>query len=493
MTITKHFIVLPVIVPLLTAFLLPVLARFNASLARLVGAIAASTTLVIASMILAETLPGAPLMTAFGGFLPPIGIVFYADKIGSLLLLALALGMLLFWPDRRERDIRVHALYLLLLAGGSGLALSGDLFNIFVLLEITSIASVALAASGRNAAAQAAALRFLVLSSIGSSLALAGIGVIYAVAGTLNLADLAVRSADSLANPLGAAAFLMLLLGFGVTAGLVPVNGWVPEVCAVAPSNVSALLAGFVSKLAMLVILRLVVLVFPLPVTQTMLLALGVVTLVLGELAALRARTFGHVLGFSSIGQLGLVAIAFSIPGEAGIFAGLSLALHHALVKPALFAMGRSWGGALASLAGAAKAEPLAAALFVLLSLSLLGIPPLPGFWAKLLLLAGALNMPGSGYTLAAVLVLAASVIEAAYLFRIIGLLYGSPTGEAQRPLLFNELLPAAVLTALLLSANIYLPRLGPQLQAAAAEAADVKGYFMRVLTGENVPRGGQR
>ncbi|MFV9616903.1 MAG: proton-conducting transporter membrane subunit, partial [Gammaproteobacteria bacterium] len=238
------------------------------------------------------------------------------------------------------------------------------------------------------------------------------------------MAHLAQLAPEKLNNLQGLSAFVLLLIGFGVKAELFPVNAWVAEVYATTSSRVTALLTGIVSKLALVVIVRLLVLVFHQSEALQLMLILGVLGIITGELAAWRARDINRMLAYSSIGQLGVMFVAFSIPGQAGVFAGLAVALHHMIVKPAMFMLATKWGGSTARLAGAAKVSPLSAGLFVLLALSLIGVPPLPGFWAKLLLLTQLTQQVSSLYLFAGAVILLAAVLEVNYLFRVAASLY---------------------------------------------------------------------
>jgi formate hydrogenlyase subunit 3/multisubunit Na+/H+ antiporter MnhD subunit len=186
------------------------------------------------------------------------------------------------------------------------------------------------------------------------------------------------------------------------------------------------------------------------------------------------------MLAYSSIGQLGLVVLALAVPGPAGLAAALALGLHHLVVKPALFLLAESWGGPLRRLAGGARSSRLATALVIVLALSLVGVPPLPGFWAKLLLLQALLGTGGTLYALAAAVVLVATVVEAAYLFRLVRALYGPgrPVHGPEGP----EILPAALLGALVLLATLAAGPIGREVQGVAAEATDRAAYLATVL-----------
>jgi formate hydrogenlyase subunit 3/multisubunit Na+/H+ antiporter MnhD subunit len=325
-------------------------------------------------------------------------------------------------------------------------------------------------------------MRYLVVSSFGAAMALTGVALVYQATGTLNLAQLAQLAPTHLNNLQGLAAFVLMLIGFGVKAELFPVNTWVPEVYATAPTRISGLLAGVVSKLALLIIVRLLVLVFHQPEALTVMLILGILGVVTGELAAWRARDFNRMIAFSSIGQLGIIFIAFAIPGKAGVFAGLAVALHHLVVKPAMFLLAERWSGSLTALAGAAKNSPLAAGLFILLALSLIGVPPLPGFWAKLLVLVELSEQSQPLYYLGAFVILAGAALEANYLFRVASRFYRAEKDhKAPAAHGMPELATASLLCAGLAGSVFVLTPLAEQLEGIATQAADASHYIQTV------------
>ena len=478
---------LMIALPLIAAFLLPVINRVSSLAARWTGPLVVLVTSVIG--IMAWTQLGANAVAIeLGGFRPPLGITLYADQLAVLFAIAVSVGTLLLWPDDGEDRIRQSTLTLILAASGSGLALSGDLFNIYVLYELVAVVSYGLVASKGTPGSLAATMRYLIVSAFGAALALTGIALVYQATGTLNLAQLSQLAPTHLNNMQGLAAFVLMLVGFGVKAELFPVNTWVPEVYATAPARVSGLLAGVVSKLALLIIVRLLVLVFHQPEALQIMLVLGILGVVTGELAAWRARDFNRMLAFSSIGQLGIMFIAFSIPGQAGIFAGLAVALHHLLVKPALFLLAERWGGSLAKLAGVAHSSPLGAALFILLALSLIGVPPLPGFWAKLLVMINLMAQESSLYTLGAWIIMGGAALEANYLFRVAGSFYHRADGQtppaAHRP---RDLATAALLGATLAVGMFVIMPLAEQLEGVADQAAD-RDHYVQTVNPEALP-----
>ncbi|MGD9164906.1 MAG: proton-conducting transporter membrane subunit, partial [Chromatiales bacterium] len=400
-----------------------------------------------------------------------------------------------FWPFKLDQESgRRQSLMLLLVASSTGLALSGDLFNLYVFYELVAVATFGLIAVSATGAAYAATLRYLVLSGIGSVLTLLGIALIYGQTGTLNLAQLAQLAPQQLDNPLGLAAFLSLLIGVGVKAELFPVNTWVPEVYATAASRLCAFLAGLVSKLALLIILRLLVLLFQQPEALQMILVLGILGVVSGELAAWRAKDMRRMLAFSSIGQLGMIFIALAIPEGAGLLAVLALALHHLVIKSGLFMLADDWGGAIERLRGAAKASPLGAGLFVLFSLSLIGLPPLPGFWAKFTLIIQLAAQTSPLYLIGLTIFLLATVVEASYLFRLAATLYEKRPDEpaqAESPKPAGLSLVTASLFGIgLLAAMLFVAPLGDLLIHVSAQAGNADLYIDSVMAGQS---GGNR
>jgi len=473
-------LLLMVALPLITAFLLPVMDRVSSSMAKLAGPLVLAITSILGISLWADM--EAPVVIQLGGFLPPMGITFYADNLSMLFAVAASLGTLLLWPDESEQPVKQSVLALILAAAGTGLALSGDLFNIYVFYELVAVASYGLIASKSTPAAMAATLRYLVISAFGAALILAGIALVYQATGTLNLAQLAQLAPAKLDNLQGLSAFVFILIGVGVKAELFPVNTWVPEVYATAPVRVSALLAGVISKLALLVVVKLLLLVFQQPEAHMIMLVLGILGVLTGELAAWRATDYKRMLAFSSIGQLGTIFIAFSVPGEAGVFAGLAVALHHLLLKPALLLLARRWGGSLSHLAGAGRTSPLAAGMFILLALSLIGVPPLPGFWAKLLVLV---NLAGQGqflYYVGGVAILVGAALEANYLFRVASGFYSEqPQPVVLPPHKGKDMLVAGLLTGVLVTSVLFMSPLADRLHSIAAEATDVEAYISRV------------
>ncbi len=476
-----------VALPLLTAFLLPIISSNSKSAARFIGpfVLLAMLGFALAYFNMLEH----PIAIALGGFRPPLGISFHLDNLSLLMASIIPFMMLLLWPYANKDGFREEALLLLLAGASTGLVLSGDLFNIYVFFELLSVASFGLAAANRTGAAFAATFRYVVISGLGTILALTGVALIYTQTGTLNLAHIGLL-ASQLNNPVGLSAFALIVIGIGVKAEIFPVNGWVPEVYSTASPRISALLAGLISKLAVLVIVRLLVVAYQGPEALTLLLVLGMLGIIWGELSAWRSKDLKRMFSFSSIGQLGMVLVAFSIPGEAGMVAGIAMMLHHLVVKPGLFMLTEHWNGSLNKLAGAAKSSPLAAVLFILFALSLIGVPPLPGFWTKLLLVTGLVEASAPLYLTALAVLLSATVIEAHYLMRTAIQMYSKGKKKQvkklhQTPL---NLTIVSVFAVILIAALITLAPLGNKLHHIAAESSDRALYINTTFSVRHTP-----
>jgi len=476
-------LVLMFALPLLAAFLMQTLKPVLGPLLRFLAPLTLLVTGVIGLQAWPEVSQQA-VTIGIGNFAPPLGINFYVDQMALLFALIVAFGMLLLWPWTGVGDrARTDSILLILAASSTGLALSGDLFNMYVFYELVAVATYGLLTSGGQRQAFAATFRYLVLSAVGAALALIGIALVYTATGTLNLAHLAELAPERLNNSLGLAAFALFLIGFGVKAELFPVNSWVREVYPSVSQRIAAMLAGVMSKLALIVVVRVLLLVFPFEAASLFMLVLGIAGVLFGEFAAWRARDMNRMLGYSSIGQLGVMFIAFSVPGEAGLLAGLAVALHHTVVKPALFLLAERWGGDLRRLDGVAKSSPWAAGLFVLLVMSLVGIPPLPGFWAKLYTLIAVFGQPNPLYLFGGAVILVGATLEVAYLFRLIVRLY-IHSDEHRRPPKAHrglDLATAGALGAALVVAVLLLTPLSKTLTGIAAQAADRGAYIQTV------------
>ena len=479
-------LVLLVVLPLFAAFAIPVIARFSHKLALFTGPVVLCINLLLIMSAWIKVGRGAQAIF-LGGFLPPVGIVFYIDHF-SLMFSGLIAGMLLVvWPwDAKES--RLYSLYMLLAAASFGLVLSADLFNLYVFYELLAVATYGIIAASPiskvpNSSATAVSLRYLFVSSAGSVMLLLGIAIIYTLTGTLNIAHLATLSRD-LHGFAGLSAFALIAIGAGVKAEMFPVNSWVAEVYGTIPRQLSALLAGLISKLAVILIIRVLLMMFQQQAAFDLLLVVGMLGVISGEMVAWRAKDMIRMLSFSSIAQLGLIFIAFSIAGSKGLWIGMALMLHHLLVKGGLFLMADRFAGHMDKLKGLAKHSPMAAAVFLVFVLSLLGVPPFPGFWIKLLLILNLAEQGGGLYHVAIGIILLATVIETAYIFKFVRILYQKADADST-PINKNyssSYTFAKIFALLLLISMVFVSPISHRLKDMANHAASPHIYINNIM-----------
>jgi multicomponent Na+:H+ antiporter subunit D len=472
--------------------------------------------------------PGAPGIEAYtvAGWNPPFGITLVADGLSAFMLSIagiLAVASLVFavrFIDRENQRVFYHPLTHSLLLGVAGAFLAGDLFNLFVWFEVLLLSSYVFVAFYGNAQQTAAAFRYLVLNVVASVFFLLALGGLYATVGTLNMADVARRLADPVAYGVDPAPVLglgaLLLAVFALKAGLVPFQFWVPGAYVAAPLPIVALFAGVTKKVGMYAIIRVGFTVFgdatvtvPLggvgAVSLTALLApvlgvMAVASMLVGGVGALSRPSIEEVLAYSSIGQVGFIALPVAIAAAApspaiarlGILAAVVYALHHALAKGLLFmgaATVRDATGTnrLSQLGGMGSRSTPFAAAFLVGSLSLVGIPPLTGFFGKFLVFEAAAGslLTGSALpgTLALLALLGGAVLTIAYTTRVWGQAFW---GSASERVIGAEIDGSQVAVLVALAGLIVLIGVGfdpvYRFAEAAAEAAlDVAGYVEAV------------
>ena len=441
-----------VIVPLLGAALCLLLrdARVVRALSAAIGAGALAASLAL----FAHVGDGNVLDYAVGGWPAPWGIAYKVAQINALMALLLSIvfatgivyaGRSLARELPRRRPYPVYAALLICQSGFFGVVLSDDLFNIFVFLEMASIAGYALVAAARTPKALTAAYRYLLMGTAGAALFLLGIGYLYLLTGTLNLSDMAARMPPTSPAVVAAASFIGT--GLLLKAALFPLHLWLPNAYAHAPSAIAAVLAGSSTKVALFLLMRLLFQIFDadaraLPLTDVLSVA-APVAIVVGSVLALRQRQIKRMMAYSSVAQVGYIALGIGLATHAGIAAGLVHVFNHALIKASLFmALGgviyRLGAANLADLAGLSRRMPWSAAAIVAGGISLVGIPPTSGFISKWYLVVAVLETQA---WLSAFVVLAGSLLSLAYSWRLVEAAYfraperdtgaGNDSGEA--------------------------------------------------------------
>ena len=390
--------VTPVLVPLATALFTALAAR-RPTLQQAVSFGGVLAFLLCALALVALAGGGAAASSAFGGWPAPFGIEFEVDRTSAALVLITALmgaASLLFLASDADPGPR-HPLLLPLvhglLAGVGGAFCTADLFNLYVWFELMLICSVGLFAIGGRLDQLDATFKYLALNLFGTMLLLIGIGLVYGVTGHLNYGALS-EAAAAVPPPLLLAVLGALSLAFLVKAGAFPLFAWLPASYHTLPAPVLALFAGLLTKVGVYAVLRTLGDVFR-PAPALLFEALGWIaaaTMLVGVLGAAYHWDIRRILAFHIISQIGYILLGIALGSDEGSAAALFYTVHHIVVKANLFLIGalvfRLAGSYdLRQVGGLYAARPLLAVLFLVPALSLVGIPPLSGFWAKFLVL----------------------------------------------------------------------------------------------------------
>jgi multicomponent Na+:H+ antiporter subunit D len=489
-----HLPVLQVVVPLLIA---PLVIMLRPSGLAWAAATATSfMAFLIAVTLTAGALAGEAQRYALGAWAAPYGIELSVDSFGALLLLILTgASTLALLAGKASLDQQIEAdrqplflsAWLLVVAGLSGILVSADAFNIFVFMEISSLASYILVAGGPDRRAMPAVFKYLIMGTIGATFYLIGIGLVYMMTGTLNLADMQVRIQDvvDLRPILVAAGFITV--GLALKAAVFPLHVWLPNAYKFAPHAATVFLAACATKVSLYVLLSFDFVVFQQNLLghETQFAAFLMPLAILGILAASAVALFEpnvkRMLAFSSVAQVGYILLGASMVSMLGMTASLMHMFNHALAKGALFmavmclAM-RFPSLELDDLAGAAKRMPWTMGAFVVGGLSLIGIPGTAGFTSKWYLISASIEFGGAGWLLVAVIVLG-SLMAVAYIWRVVEATWfrqpeAGPVEVSEAPPLM------LTVTWLAAIANVYFG-LSPWLQTTLAEGG------ARMLLGE--------
>ncbi|MDX1593526.1 MAG: monovalent cation/H+ antiporter subunit D family protein [Gammaproteobacteria bacterium] len=466
----EHLPILQVVVPLLAAPVCLLLMR--GTLAWLVATGVTWYALYVALALLDGVSPDAPVRYALGGWMAPWGIEYVVDRLGAyVLVIVAAIGALVTTFARasvaREIPAGQHAAFyaalLLCFAGLLGIVITGDAFNLFVFLEISSLSSYALISLGRDRRALTASYQYLIMGTLGATFILIGVGLLYMLTGTLNMLDLASRLPEiGPENRTLIAAAAFLVVGICLKIALFPLHLWLPNAYAYAPSVVTAFLAGTATKVAVYVLLRFLYTVFgydaPLNTwVGTLLIALALAGVLVASTVAIFQDDTKRMFAYSSVAQIGYIVLGIGFASATGLTAALVHLFNHAVMKAVLFlALGavvyRVGGARLSDLRGLGHAMPLTMAALVVGGLSLIGVPLTAGFISKWYLVLAALE---AGWWPVAVLVLFGSLLAVIYVWRVVETTYMQPRPEgavtvSEAP--WHLLLPIWVLVA----ANIW-------------------------------------
>jgi len=489
--------VLLIAVPLGLAFAIPLFALFWKDAAKYIPPVALGFNLVVSLLLLAKVLEN-PVIVSIGGWRPPFCINLVAGPVGVLFSAIIALvGFLvsIYALDyiKEGATEKYHMLYLLLLTGATGVVLTGDIFNLFVFFEILCISSYALVAYLRDKPGVESAVKYLIQGAVGSSLLLIGIGLLYGQFGTLNMADIAEKITS--ASPISLFVPMVLLItGLGVEAAIFPLNAWLPDAHSSAPSSISAILSGIAIEVGLYAVARVIFTIFGVSLSTTpsfllFLALLGILTLLIGEMCAFSQNNIKRMLAYSSIGQIGLILFALAIGTSYGVTGGLFQLVSHTLSKALLFlAAGymiyQTGSLQISALEGMGKKMPLTCLAFTIGAFSLVGLPPFIGFPSKFLIVRAALATEETIFIVLIGLALLGTVIEGAYFFRVVQVLYfkGEKVNPGRKEAPVAALIPMFIFVVLIVVVGIYPKLVTDVLNSAASEFLNRLDYIRSVL-----------
>lgn len=481
-----------VVIPMVAAPIAAVLP--SGRLAWLLAIATTGASLLMALAMLAQIsamdAPDAAISYSMGGWAPPGGIEFRIDALNALVLvLVSAIGLIaaVFGLPSVEKEIyrpkhaMFFAAYMICFMGLIGVTATGDAFNLFVFLEISSIATYVLVAlgSGRDRRALPAASSYLLMGTIGASFFVVGVGFLYGVTGTLNMAELSERLQGQGDNRAVLAGYAFIFVGLGIKAAMFPLHQWLPNAYAYSPSFVTTFLAATATKVAIYAMVRFLFTVFG-PAFEFdggsliwLLAPLGVAGMLSCSFQAMFQTDVRRTLAYSSVAQVGYMLLGISLGTAIGLSAGLFHLVNHALMKGALFLAVASValnyrGSTIVDYQGLGKAAPWTMTAFAIGALSLIGVPLTAGFQSKYLLVSALLE---SGWWQAALIVVFTSVLAVIYMGRILEAVFFRPPVDPNRERAEAPLLILAPLW-LLAIANIWVGVQGGDLAELVRGAA---------------------
>jgi multicomponent Na+:H+ antiporter subunit D len=498
----SSLVVLPVLLPLLGAAL-SILTGRSRLLQRAIGITTLTAVAVMAVVLLIEVDRDGPVSTQAGGWPAPMGVTFVADRLSAIMLLVAALMLLavelyaIGQPGAERNHVGFQSVYLVLAAGVAAAFLTGDLFNLFVSIEMMLTASYVLITLGGRLDQVRSGMTYVVVSLLASVLFVAALAFVYMATGTMNLADLAGRIGE-LPDGLRSALAVLLLVVFGIKAAIFPLFFWLPDSYPTAPSPVTAIFAGLLTKVGVYAIIRTQTLLFPADTRPTtLLLALAALTMLVGVLGAIAQGDVKRVLSFQIVSHIGYMIMGLGLFTIGGLAAAVLYTIHHIVAKTGLFLTGgliEHAGGSsrMTRLGGMVRTAPVIAVLFLVPALSLIGIPPFSGFVAKFALVDAAADASSYGVLAVSLVV---SLLTLYSLMKVWIAVFWSPATEAPEPADTDAadagaepwggpalmVLPTAVLAAMTLAIGLAAGPLYDLSLRAASDLLDPSGYLAAV------------
>ncbi|MGI6226337.1 MAG: monovalent cation/H+ antiporter subunit D family protein [Peptococcales bacterium] len=427
-----------VVVPLAMAVLAPLFAYFSKGLMKTLSIGALIFANIGAVDILMRVLKNGTWHYHFGNWAPPWGIEYVIDPLSGIMAVMVtfvAMFVLIYAGPYVKEDHWLkkgvfYTLYLLLAAGLIGMMITGDVFNLYVFLEIASLAGYGLIAAGGNKST-VAAFRYLLIGTIGASFYLLGIGYLYAVTGSLNMADLSELLVPLINTPPVMVAIVMLVIGLGIKMALFPLHGWQPDAYTYSHPAATAFIAGVMAKVPAYAALRFFFFIMAAttgPVYKALQIMglLAAAGIIVGSIMAIAQKDFRRMLAYSSVAQIGYIVVGLAIGNSLALIGAVLHIINHAVMKSCLFlvAGGVKWRTGehtIDKYIDLSKKMPLSMGALVIAALSMVGLPPTAGFFSKWYLVLGAIEKDMWFYV---VIIIISSLLNAIYFFRVIENIY---------------------------------------------------------------------
>ena len=462
---SQHYPVLLVTVPLLSAFIITGLSWVKKSLCFPMALLALGTSVFCAVGLLFRVLDLGMIEYHMGGWMPPWGIAYRVDLLNALVLVAVSsVALLNLFATHKtvERDLPekkgiFYALYVLFVMGLMGISVTGDVFNLYVLLEIASLTAYTLIGLGQPDRAPLASLNYVFIGTIGACFYLLGIGYLYIMTGSLNMADIASLLPPIYHSKAVLVAFIFCMVGVFIKMGFFPLHVWLPNAYTFAPNPASSVIAPLMTKVMVYVMIRLVFSVF-LPDFSFHVLHidhaivwLSCLAIVMGSLLALNQKNIKRMLTYIIVSEIGYMVGGFWLGNRLGMSGAILHILNDAIMTLCLFlAVGniayKIRGLDFVHLKGLFRKMPITMAAFVTAGLSVIGVPPTCGFFSKWYLISGAIQAGQYGFMVA---LLFSSLVNVVLFFRIIEIAYFEPMETHHSAVAMRDLMEEAPLTML--------------------------------------------
>jgi len=432
---SSQFPAIIIVVPLMTSFLIFLCEWWNRKMAYPLAVFATTVCLFSATAILQSVTTLGPFHYWLGGWPPPWGIEYRIDHLNAIMLLLISgIGLLSTFHAKKsvERELPdkttlFWCLYILMITGLLGICITGDMFNLFVLLEVTSLSGYALISMGEKKAVYAS-FRYVIIGTVGACFYLLGVGYLYIATGSLNMADISKLLPEIYQSKTVIAGFTFILIGLSIKIALFPLHAWLPDAYTYAPSAVSAIVAPLMTKVMAYVIFRVVFTVFRaefsialLSVTEVMVWT-GTIAILFGAVMALSQSDYKRMMSYVIIAEIGYIIGGFGVANATAMKGAVFHIVSDALMMACLFfvagmIMYQNGGHRLSDFKGIFRTMPVTAFVFTVGALAVIGVPPTCGFFSKWYLLLGGIEARRWAFVAA---LLVCTLVNVALFFRIL-------------------------------------------------------------------------